>query len=289
MVVFPPKIGPGDRIAVVAPSSPMPRLDLWRGLAWLRDRYAIGMHEGVLARTGYLAGSDDRRLAELSEAMLDPLVRAIFVARGGYGLTRIVDRLPWDAFARAPKWIVGFSDVTALHVACASRGIASVHGPNVTGLGRARPLDRYRTLESVEADGRDLRWSLSPISSDGSCSGALFGGNLALLAAMAASNSLAVPEGAIVVLEDVTERPYRVDRMLTSLAPHLARASAIVFGDFTECDAGPDGVCVDDVLADFSRRSGKLAFRGAPVGHGARNESFIIGARAKISNSILTT
>jgi muramoyltetrapeptide carboxypeptidase len=286
MVVFPPKIGPGDRIAVVAPSSPMPRLDLWRGLAWLRDRYAIGMHEGVLARTGYLAGSDDRRLAELSEAMLDPSVRAIFVARGGYGLTRIVDRLPWDAFARAPKWIVGFSDVTALHVACASRGIASVHGPNVTGLGRARPLDRYRALSSVEDSGRGLSWPLSPIS-DGSCAGALFGGNLALLAAMAASNSLAIPQGAIVVLEDVTERPYRVDRMLTSLAPHLARASAIVFGDFTECDAGPDGVCVDDVLADFASRFGKPTFRGAPVGHGNRNESFIVGAPAKIEAGTL--
>lgn len=275
-------------MAVVAPSSPMPRLDLWRGLAWLRDRYAIRMHEGVLDRTGYLAGSDDRRAADLSDAMLDPAIKAIFVARGGYGLTRIVDRLPWSAFARAPKWIVGFSDVTALHVACASNAVASVHGPNVTGLGRARPQDRFRALRAVEDQGKGFRWALDPIA-PGACEGTLFGGNLALLEAMAASNALVVPEGAIVILEDVTERPYRVDRMLTSLAPHLRRAGAIVFGDFTECDAGPDGVCVEDVLSDFARRLGKPCFRGAPVGHGDRNEAFIVGARARIDANVLST
>jgi muramoyltetrapeptide carboxypeptidase len=286
-VIFPPAIVPGDRIAVVAPSSPMPRLDLWRGLAWLRDRYAIQMHEVALERTGYLAGSDDRRAADLSSAMLDHAIRAIFIARGGYGLTRIVERLPWSDFARSPKWIIGFSDVTAIHVACASRGIASVHGPNVTGLGRARPLDRFRALEAVEDEGKGLVWKLEPIV-PGGCSGMLFGGNLALLAAMAASNSLAVPEGSIVVLEDVTERPYRIDRMLTSLASHLGHAGAIVFGDFTECDAGPDGVCVDDVFIDFARRLGKPAFRGAPVGHGIRNESFVVGGNARIESNVLS-
>jgi muramoyltetrapeptide carboxypeptidase len=286
-VIFPPSIAPGDRVAVVAPSSPMPRLDLWRGLAWLRDRYPIQMHEGVLERTGYLAGSDDRRAADLSAAMLDRAVKAIFIARGGYGLTRIVDRLPWSDFARAPNWIIGFSDVTAIHVACIANGLASVHGPNVTGLGRARPFDRFRALEAVEAEGKGLLWKLQPIVA-GECSGMLFGGNLALLAAMAACNSLVVPERSIVVLEDVTERPYRVDRMLTSLASHLGRAAAIVFGDFTECDAGPDGVCVDDVFVDFARRLGRPAFVGAPVGHGVRNESFIVGALARIEGGVLS-
>jgi muramoyltetrapeptide carboxypeptidase len=283
---FPPAISPGDRIAVVAPSSPIPRAELWRGLAWLRDRYAITMSEGVLARTGYLAGSDDRRSAEFAHAMLDPAIKAIFCARGGYGLTRIVPKLPWDEFRKSPKWIVGFSDVTALHARCASLGIASVHGPNVTGLGRAGPFDRFRALRSVEHAGAGLSWSLTPIVK-GAHTGPLFGGNVALLSAMAAAGSLAVPNGAIVILEDVTERPYRVDRMLTSLMPHLAQAGALVFGDFTECDPGPDGVCIDDVLVEFAHRLGKPASRGAPVGHGPVNQPFIVGANARLESNAL--
>jgi muramoyltetrapeptide carboxypeptidase len=241
------------------------------------------MHAGALDRTGYLAGSDERRSSELASAMRDPSVRAIFVARGGFGLTRIVSQLPWDEFRAAPKWIAGFSDVTAIHAACSAVGVASVHGPNVTGLGVAGPFDRFRMLRCVEHEGRGLAWSLDPIVR-GACTGPLFGGNVALLSAMAAAGSLTVPDGAIVVLEDVSERPYRIDRMLTSLAPHLARAGALVFGGFTECDPGPDGVCVEDVLVDFARRLHKPTARGAPVGHGDRNEPFIVGARAALTS-----
>ncbi len=288
-MVFPPSISPGDRVAVVAPSSPIPRKELWRGLAWLRDRYSISMRAGVLAQTGYLAGSDERRLSEIAHAMRDPAVRAIFVGRGGYGLTRIISRLPWEDFRRAPKWMVGFSDVTAIHVTCSALGVASIHGPNVTGLGRAGPFDRFRALRCVEQAGRGFAWSLTPIVR-GACEGPLFGGNVALLSAMAASGALTVPDGAIVVLEDVTERPYRIDRMLTSLFPHLARAGALVFGEFTECDPGPDGVCVEDVLVAFARPPGKPAASGAPVGHGDRNEPFIVGARAALgTDGRLTT
>lgn len=244
------------------------------------------MHEGVLAREGYLAGDDTRRASELAEAMLSPSVRAIFIARGGYGLTRIVPGLPWNEFVKSPKWIVGFSDVTALHVQCSALDIASVHGPNVTGIGRAGPFDRFRTLRSVEHAGAGFDWSLERLSK-GDHTGPLYGGNVALLSAMAASGALVVPKGAIVILEDVTERPYRIDRMLTSLLPHLVRAGAIVFGDFTDCEPGPDGVCVDDVIADFTKRLGKPAAKGAPVGHGAINQPFLVGATAKLEGTRL--
>jgi muramoyltetrapeptide carboxypeptidase len=110
------------------------------------------------------------------------------------------------------------------------------------------------------------------------------GGNLALVHAMAAAGRLALPEGAILALEDVTEAPYRVDRMLTSLqlGGQLARASAIVFGGFDRCLPGPDGRTVNDVLEERTRALGVPVLAGAPFGHGAENEAFVVGAPARV-------
>lgn len=283
--VVPPPLQPGDRVVVVAPASPLPRVAFYAGLGWLRQRYEVRVSAAVLERTGYLAGSDARRTSELARAMVDPGVRAVIAARGGYGITRIVGALPWAAFAKEPKWIVGFSDVTALHVECWRAGVASVHGPNVTGLGRATPWQRSCFMAALEAPGHPREWPLVPLVR-GSARGAVVGGNLALLAAQAAAGRLLVPDGAVVAIEDVAERPYRVDRMLTSLGPHLVRAGAIVFGSFTDCDAGPDGVTVDEVLGERARALGVPAAHGAPFGHGAQNEAFVLGRHAQVEIGI---
>jgi muramoyltetrapeptide carboxypeptidase len=121
-------------------------------------------------------------------------------------------------------------------------------------------------------------------SPSGEARGPIFGGNLALLAAMAAAGRLVVPDGCILALEDVTEAPYRVDRMLTSLllGGHLRRASAVVIGSFVRCEAGPDGVTVDDVLRERTSRLGVPVVRGAPFGHGTRNDAFIVGRTAHL-------
>ncbi len=283
---LPAPLVPGDWIAVVAPSSPFPVDAFWRGLAWLRDRYRIRMRHGVLARAGYLAGDDGARARDLAEAMIDPDVKAIVAARGGYGAMRLLDRLPWDAFARAPRWLVGFSDVTALHAVAASRGIASVHAPNVTGLGGGvRAWTRARWMAALERPAARQDWCNLHVIRAGTAAGPLFGGNVALLEAMAAAGRLHVPAGAVLVLEDVGERPYRIDRMLTALrlGGHLARASAIVFGEFSQCDAGPDGIDVEGVLAERTRDLGIPVVGGAPFGHGARNDAFVLGARARLS------
>src|SRR5262249_1606841 len=153
------------------------------------------------------------------------------------------------------KRLVGFSDVTALHLELARRGAPSIHGPNVTGLGRSiTPVERASVIAALE-DGTLLPWTDLEVLTPGDATGPVVGGNLALVAAMAAGGRLVVPRGAIVVLEDVTERPYRIDRMLTSLilGGHLRDAGAIVFGDFVQCEPGPDGVTARDVIADRTR------------------------------------
>jgi muramoyltetrapeptide carboxypeptidase len=281
---FPPPLSPRDRVHVVAPSSPFPRAELLRGLAWVRDRYEVVARTSLLDRNGYLAGSDESRASALAEAMLDPRTKAIFVARGGYGATRILERLPWDAFARAPKWIVGFSDVTALHAEATARRIASIHAPNVTGLAAIDPWTRACFLRAVERPRVAIEWPALHVIREGRSEGVLVGGNLSLVCAMATGGRWNAPHGAILALEDVTERPYRLDRMLTSLrmGGHLTHLAGIVVGELTQCEAGPDGVTATDVVAEITRNLGVPVVFGAPFGHGPRNDAFTIGARARI-------
>jgi muramoyltetrapeptide carboxypeptidase len=286
MWTSPPTLSPGDVVAIVAPSSPFPHAELWRGLAWLRQRYRLRMGTGVFARDAYLAGSDRRRAEELANAMRDPEVKAIVAARGGYGALRVVASLPWGELARQPKWLVGFSDVTVLHAEAWRAQIASVHGPNVTGLGRdASPASRAAWLACLERPQAARRWrGLRVVHGGGTADGPIVGGNLSLLASLAASGRLHVPEGAVLALEDVTEAPYRIDRMLTALllGGHLQRASALVFGGFDRCPPGADGRTSDEVLAERTGGLGVPVLAGAPFGHGEHNEAFVLGSPVRV-------
>jgi muramoyltetrapeptide carboxypeptidase len=282
---IPPALAPGDVVVVVAPSSPFPHGDLWRGLAWLRARYRIRISPGAFERDGYLAGGDGRRLAELDRALSDPEAKAVIAARGGYGALRIADDVAWGELVRRPRWVVGFSDVTALHAMAWRAGVASVHGPNVTGLGVATsPMVRAAWIASLERPTASRVWRGLRVVHGGQARGPLLGGNLAMVHAMAAAGRLALPSGTVLALEDVTEAPYRVDRMLTSLlvGGHLARASAIVFGGFDRCDPGRDGRSLDEVLEERTRSLGVPVLAGAPFGHGAHNEAFVLGMPALV-------
>jgi muramoyltetrapeptide carboxypeptidase len=283
---LPEALVPGDVVRVVAPSGPFAPADLWPGLAWLRTRYRVVVSPGVLAREGYLAGADTRRRDELALALADPEAKAIVVARGGYGALRILAGLPWEELRRRPRWIVGFSDVTALHAMAWNHAVASVHGPNVTGLGRAQasPAVRASWLAALERPRASRRWRGLSVVRSGRARGVLVGGNLSLLYAMAAAGCLIVPKGAIVALEDVNEAPYRIDRMLTALAVggHLAHASALVFGGLDRASPGPDGWTAGDVVVRLASSLGIPVLTGAPFGHGAHNEAFVLGLEAEV-------
>jgi muramoyltetrapeptide carboxypeptidase len=243
------------------------------------------MSSGALSHEAYLAGSDSRRKAELRQAMIDRSSKAILAARGGYGALRIVGDLAWREFASHPKWIVGYSDITVLHSMAWRLGVASIHGPNITGLGHvASPAVRASWIASLERPGAPRRWSGLRIIHAGQAAGIIVGGNLSLLHALAASGRLWVPCGAVLALEDVSEPPYRIDRMLTSLllGGYLDRASAIVLGDFERCLATTDGSSVLEVIEQRTRTLGIPVVAGAPFGHGARNEAFVLGTLAAV-------
>jgi muramoyltetrapeptide carboxypeptidase len=290
MLPLPPPLAPGDVVAVVAPSSPFPRDDLWRGLAWLRQRYRLRVRPDLLAREGYLAGSDDRRRDEVARAWADPEVKAIVAARGGYGSMRLLDGIPWEDVVARPRWLVGFSDITAIHAMLWRYGLASVHGPNATGLGRsATPAVRASWLACVERPSASRTWSGLRVVHGGRAAGVAVGGNLSILHAMAAAGRLVLPAQTVLVLEDVNEAPYRVDRMLTALrmSACFERVVAIVFGGFDRCNPGPDGRTIDEVLEERTRDLGFPVLAAAPFGHADHNEAFVLGRRVRLEGSSL--
>lgn len=286
-MIVPPPLRRGSRLQVVAPSSPFDRDQALEGIGWLSTRYEVAWGPGIFSREGFLAGTDERRYDELAHAFEDPSIDAIVAARGGYGLSRIAHRLPWDRLVASPKWLVGFSDITALHVEAAARGLASIHASMVCGIGRAELPERERFADLLERPLAERRFDGLVTVREGRAEGPLFGGNLCMLHAAAASNRLRVPEGAIVLLEDVGERPYRIDRMLTNLVVggHFASVAGFVLGDFTDCGPGPDGVCVEDVLRERLEPLGLPLVTGLPIGHGARNEGVVLGAPARLDAS----
>ena len=276
---FPPPLRPGDTVAVFAGSSPFPPTLAWRGLAWLRTRYRVRFDRSLFDRHGFLAGDDPRRLTELAAWMADPDVRAVLAVRGGYGLSRIAPALPWEQLRRDPKWIVGFSDVTTLHVEAARVGVASVHGPMVASLGRGDDVAREAWRHVLEHPTASQRFEGLDVWVAGTVEGPLYGGNLTLLHACATAGRLRIPPGSILVLEDVGERPYRIDRMLTTLqlGGHVEAVAGVMVGQWTDCAAGPDGVSVKAVLRERLERWGVPVLSGAPVGHGPANVPVVLG------------
>ncbi|MCA9600795.1 MAG: LD-carboxypeptidase [Myxococcales bacterium] len=285
-------LGPGSRIAVIAPSSPFDRDLFDRGIARLRSRYDVHADPRVFETHGFHAGPDDVRLGVIHDALRDDSIVALVAARGGEGATRLLPGLDLDLVARARKLLVGFSDITALHAAWRRAGVASLHANVITSLGRGTDDDARPWFDAVEghppAGWTDLE-SLSDERAAVTVEGPLVGGNLAVLAALAGTPHALDAHGAIVCLEDVGERPYRIDRMLTTLLESRAFDGALgfVLGDFTGAEPGADGVTARDVLTE---RLGALrvpVFAGAPMGHGERNSPLPLGVRARLHTGSL--
>lgn len=254
-------------------------------MGWLSERYELRFEPGLFERTGFLAGSDERRLGELARALDDPQTRAIVAARGGYGLSRIAHRLELEQRLRsAPKWLVGFSDFTVLHVEAARAGVMSLHASNAGELGRGSAAHRDAWRVALEEPERECVHSGLHVWSSGAARGRLFGGNLTILFTAAATGRLFVPEGAVLVIEDVTEAPYRIDRMLTALlvSGALAKISGIAVGLFTDCTSARYRITVEEVLRERLCGLGVPVVAGLPFGHELPNVPLHLGALAEL-------
>jgi muramoyltetrapeptide carboxypeptidase len=288
-VTRPPRLRPGDAIRIIAPAGPVPRAEFDTGAALLAARYRLLYDPATLFRaTGYLAGPDEVRVEELHAALRDPEARAVVLARGGYGLLRLLTYLDPKLLQENPKPIVGFSDATALLAWAARAGVASVHGPVITQLARLPEEDRAGLFGLLEGPGPGLLLSDLEAPVPGRVQGPLLGGNLEVFSRLVGTPFLPNLDGAVLFFEDLGERPYRVDRLLThlDLAGVFGAAAAVVVGDFSGCkeraDSGLSSPPVEEVLLErLGRLAVPVAF-GGKFGHGDRNVSMPYGTLVEL-------
>lgn len=284
----PPLLAAGARIALVAPAGPLRgQDDIDRAIANVRTLgWEAAVAPRALARNGYFAGDDEARAADLNEALRDTRIDGVWCLRGGYGAVRVLERIDWGALRGRGKPLIGYSDVTALHAAVARQaGLVSYHAPTArTTLSTfsRESLERalVRGIDScgVAAGARSLR--------SGDAIGRLEGGNLAVFAGLVGTPYLPSLDGALLVLEDVNEPVYRIDRMLAQLrmSGALRGVRGIIFGQCTNCpEESDDGARrLDDVLFELATWLRVPCLAGVPVGHVADQWTFPLGAIAEM-------
>ena len=272
----PPAIKPGARIALVAPASPFSREEFDRGVQQLRELgYRPSYDEDVFARyAGYLSGTPELRAAAFSRAWSDPSVAALIAVRGGYGSVQMLPLLAADVIRKTPKLFIGYSDNTSIltWLTCHC-GITALHGPMLDGrLAKGEAGADFASLLAFMQNGADR--TLAPdgvaVIRSGEATGPLYGGTLTQLAAsLATPYAFDPPSGCILFLEDVNERPYKLDRLLTQLrlAGILSRARALVFGEMRGCDEHDARGGALDVIRRFSQNFPGPVLGGFPSGH----------------------
>lgn len=295
--IRPPRLQPGDPVALVNPASA--RYEVIPTEIMAEAIEALGLQprrgENYYARRGYMAGTDEQRAADINAAFADPAIKAVW-ATGGWGSARVLPHLDYDMIARNPKVLVGYSDATALlNAVHAKTGLVTFHGP----FPRSRVSADYQHALLLDAEGARLRNPQRIDSKEtvvtehrirtirsGTAQGQLIGGNLTVLSAIVGSPYLPAFDGAILFLEDVNEAVYRIDRMLTQLrlAGILGRISGFVFGNCTECGpgSGHGSLTLEEVLRDHVEPLGVPAWMGAMIGHIPDQFTLPIGVSARI-------
>lgn len=304
-LVWPKRLSPGDTIALIAPAGPPDREQVMRFKNHVEQRgYKVKLREDMFNVEGYLAGSDERRAEEFNEAFADPEVDGVLAVRGGYGCMRMMPLIDWEVVKKNPKLLLGYSDITALHAGMNKVGIVSFHGPGpASGLGSEKGPTEFTgkyVLQAVEASPEspagpytvDVPKAVSEVDSfgKGKATGRLVGGNLSLISALEGTPYAIDTEGAILVIEDVNEAPYRIDRMIQQLklAGKLDNIKGAVLGKFTEDFIREDKLTDDQrfdttgVLRQYFDNLGVPVLVNFPIGHYPQNCTVPLGGEVEV-------
>ncbi|MGJ5630719.1 S66 peptidase family protein [Nostoc sp. CALU 1950] len=283
--ILPPPLKPGDLLRVIAPSGALREFEAFeRSIEIWRSRgYKLEIIPKIDDKWGYLAGTDENRRQQLAAAWQDPDCRGILCARGGFGSTRILEDWNWPNSA-LPKWLIGFSDITALLWSLYTAGISGVHGPVLTTLVDEPDWSIQRLLDWVEGS------SFTPLKGcgwgGGVVNGTLLPGNLTVATHLLGTPILPHLDGVILAFEDVTEAPYRIDRMLTQwrLSGALSKVCGIALGGFTRCEAPPTvpSFSVEEVLRDRLGDLGIPIVSDLPFGHDSPNAALPVGVEVTL-------
>lgn len=288
-ILLPPSLKPGCRVALVALSRKTSEEHISAAhrvlTAW---GLTVAPGKSLLSHAhAYLAGSDDERLADLQAALDDPTIDAILCARGGYGSGRIIDRADYTALQQRPKWVVGFSDVTALQLKLLSLGIASMHATMPVLFGNPASVPSLESLRHALFGAPDtITTTASPANRPGRAEGVLVGGNLSLLVDSLGTASEIDTDDKILMIEEIGERVYRVDRMVNQLkrAGKLAKLAGLVIGymtDITEDSLAFDETSEQIILNHTREYRYPVAFR-FPSGHENPNLAWVQGGSVSL-------
>lgn len=245
----------------------------------------------ALGSQGRYSGSVEERLADMQQAMDDPSVRLILCSRGGYGLVHLLPQLDFTAIRENPKWVVGYSDVTALHAALQLQDIASLHAPMAKHLAEESEGDRATAYLHDILFGKPLRYEIpvreyQPLNRAGRVTGRLFGGNLSVFSSLLGTKFAKIPRGGILFLEDVGEQPYKVDRMIHQLllAGVFDRIGGMMVGHFTgyEEDTEMNSPLLQSLYEVVKNQGFPLCF-GFPTGHVRANYPLLMGLNATLT------
>ncbi|GAB4370685.1 MAG: LD-carboxypeptidase [Elainellaceae cyanobacterium] len=283
-ICLPAPLKPGDLLRVIAPSGALRELEMFhKGVEIWRSRgYRVELSLGYDQRWGYLAGKDQERRSQLMAALQDPDCRGILCARGGYGGSRLLEDWQWQI--TEPKWLIGFSDITSLLWSLSQQGISGVHAPLLTTLAAEPDWSVQRLFDWVE--GR----SLAPLQGigwgGGQATGVLLPANLTVATHLLGTEHQPDLEGVILAFEDVTEAPYRIDRMLTQwrMSGALQKVRGIALGRFSQCDppANIPSFTVEEVLRDRLSDLGIPIVSDLPFGHDGVNAALPVGVLAQL-------
>lgn len=287
----PESIRPGELISVIAPGAAVDGAALSSGVRFIeRAGFRVRLGNAARNRVGYLAGTDTERLDDLHQAFADPEVKAIMTARGGYGSGRLLGNLDRDLIRKNTKIFIGHSDITFVlsDIVQQARTVA-FHGPMVCGLDR-QPEAGNALLGMISGSRAGWHQTASEVIQPGIAEGILVGGCLSALVATIGTPYELSTDGRLLFLEDVNEKPYRIDRMLTQMrqADLLTSPAGVIFGEMAGCTAGADeAVTVRDVIRDAFRDCSYPVAFGLASGHGNGSVTLPLGVRARLAGERL--
>lgn len=280
--VTPRCISEGDRAVIISPSGNTDVLYV-EGAKNVLENWGLNVELSPFCceKYGRFGGTVEQRLQDLQNAMDDEDVSLILCSRGGYGIIQLLDKLDFDKIRQYPKWLVGYSDVTALHLTFLKNGIISLHAPMARHLTEEGSNSATSYLKGFLFSG-ELHYEIPPhpLNVNGVVAGRLFGGNLAVLAGLVGTPYFMIPENGILFIEDIAENPYKVDRMMwqLKLSGILIRIKGLVVGQFTDCEEDPlmDGTIYERIKNMVREYNYPVVF-DFPVGHVRDNYPLLHG------------
>jgi len=282
---IPLSIKPGDKIRIVSPAGKVSEKHVFPAVEWLQKQgYTVELGKHVFASHFQFAGTDSERLDDLQTALDDPETAAIICSRGGYGTVRIIDKLNCTDFLKYPKWLVGFSDITILHVCMNNLGVATIHGtmPRYFFDENGLPTENLNSLMQL-LSGKKVQYSVKTEKANkpGKVSGELVGGNLSIISSLQGTKYEIDTFGKILFLEDIDEFLYHTDRMIhqLKLSGKLDNLAGLIIGDFTNMkdNESPFGKTVHEIVSEAVEEYNYPVCFGFPAGHDKKNLALTFG------------